>query len=297
MAEESSYNQVMVYSLLLIDLVINISDDLLLPSSRDWMMAVSESKNQINVNNYQFVIIIIRIIAIICVIGCLILHFLEVSDKVRQIAWLEYLEENDELERNIMESSKGKSRITPLPRRIALKLVVDKYWWSLLVGLSYLVLTIILQIVQLQQYNFRRPLLEPNVIGEKLSSRTIIEKENDYNQIYDQDGEISGKLRMQLSELVVNQSSYSTKLLQSTRIGAEGPDNRRFKFRGYLESVRQHSIPQTLLLLVHKLTSTFYYISFVVVYRATPNQIMNRIFSGKSGNIRQQASTLGSTIS
>lgn len=170
--QKASYNVLFVYTLLIVDLVINVSDKLLYQQPQTLV----------------FSIVLLQICAIIIVVVDLVLHFFDTSDQVRQIVWFTF--------------QKG----SPMPQRTALKLVLDKYWWSLVVGLLYLVLTIILQLIRLD-LRWRRKMLG-----------------------------------------------------------------------SYMEF-----IPVTVLL-AHKLMSTCYYVSLVVICRATPNQMITRIFNNKTSS-------------
>lgn len=190
--QKTSYNVLFVYSLLVADLVINVSDKLLYPPQ-----TTSE------ISKSAFLVVLLQICAILIVVIDLVLHFFHISDRVRQFAWF--------------QSSKSPlNSQAPMPQRTALKLVLDKYWWSLVVGLLYLVLTIILQLIRLDRRWHMKVIEEP---------------------------------------------SASTK-------------------GGTSINVYKNLIP-IFVLLAHKLMSTCYYVSFVVIYRATPNQMINRIFSNK----------------
>lgn len=257
---KASWTVIFVYSLLVIDLLINITDNLL-PShssvsggyyftsepqlaenkansirrsasglgveqkptfryvtATNISDGTSQSTNTIG--SLTFATFIVQILAIVCVVASLLLHFFEVADQLRQSAWLLLIGRQQELPSNRRAShgicfTSTKSNVAPMPLRIALKLVLERYWWSLLVGLMYLVLTIILQIAKLNQSLTR---------GHFLITKTQI-------------------------------TSHSN---------------------GQLDWRRALPIA---IVLIHKLTSTCYYVSFVVVYRATPGQMVNRILS------------------
>lgn len=186
--QKTSYNVLFVYALLIVDLVINVSDKLLYPP-----------QTTEDISKSAFSVVLLQICAILVVVIELVLHFFYISDQVRQFAWFQY-------------TKSSTSPRAPMPQRIALKLVLDKYWWSLVVGILYLVLTIILQLIRLDpRWHVRT--LDPSTEGNSM---------NVYNNF----------------------------------------------------------IP-IIVVLAHKLMSTCYYVSFVVIYRATPNQMINRIFSNK----------------
>lgn len=206
-------NIVFVYTLLVIDLLINITQNLFSPFR-------ANSFHIRDIDSFAFAIVVIQIIAILCVIIDLILYLYHAADKLCQYYWAQ-----------LQKATSVSAMSCFLPQRMALKLVLDKYWWSLLVGAIYLVLTIILQIIRLN------PEWQYSVTSNDFnSSLPPVDKEN------------GSELLSALEELK-NRSS---------------PDYDIFK---------QNLIPVAVLL-AHKLTSTCYYVSFFVVYKTSPDQVM-----------------------
>lgn len=258
-----SYNVTLVYSLLVIDLLVNISDNVVAPSHKP--IRNIGSKPETPDNSLAFTIYIVQIVAIITVIVDLMWHFLNVSDQVRQFAYLAV---------NKNHNNKPFEARSPIPQRLALKLVLDKYWWSLLVGLSYLVLTIILQIVRLDPtWHHYEPVYAGNLTQH---GRMLSDQLQYYNEAYERDP---------ASTATTLSNDLGTKIPETATITTiEPPILRSFNGRALSNdqtkasaNITMNLVP-TLILLVHKLVSTCYYISFVVVYRLQPNQMVHRIF-------------------
>lgn len=234
---KTSHNVVFVYSLLVIDLLVNITDNSLSTSVGD--------EDQQDINGIVFTVIIVQILAIICVIFDLVLHFFDASDQVRQFAWLQRCQ--SELPSRCHHQTA--CDLSPMPQRVAFKLILDKYWWSLLVGLSYLVLTIVLRIIRLDPSwhnnlsNHSRPV-----------SASLLPNGGDSQNWMTSDSPLDP----------TTDASYESPRQDSSLSSSGRP-------------AKSHSLLPTLILLVHKLVSTCYYVSFVVVYRASPSQMMNRI--------------------
>lgn len=265
---EISYNIVFVYCLLIIDLIINITDHLLdatttvVVATNDVQVDPKQSKD---INSVAFIVVIIQIFAIISVVTDLVLHFFQVSDQVCQFAMLQLCQRNSA---NAGQGSREKnSQKIPMPQRIALKLVVEKYWWSLLVGLLYLVLTIILQIIRLSpDWKHHR--------GNLNNGKLIALLNSDISGV--DDLKVSHhNLRMDKNEFIVNSEEESIVEDLGMHNTGSGSNDKAFS------SLNKNLLP-VIILLIHKLMSTCYYVSFVVVYRATLSQKVNRIFVNKS---------------
>lgn len=245
----------------MLDLLINITDQLLIPP------ATVKSQHHLNkdLDSVVFIIFLIQIFAIVCVLIDLILHFFQASDQVQQFAWHSQHNFSDGFNQHLNDRA-------PLPQRVALKLVLDKYWWSLLVGLLYLVLTIILQIIRLDSSlnyqhldnaNISRAVMNLTVESDKLATSKSS----------------ANLFRMDMSELFINSNGvFNLDHESPLRPRTTGTDVNEKFYDGDETGSTPNSVLQILVLLVHKLMSTCYYVSFVVVYRATPNQMMNRIF-------------------
>lgn len=235
-----SFNIIFVYGLLILDLLINVTDNLISPT----IQTFNSIKVVKTINNTVFVIVLVQIFSIICVILNLILHFFQVSDKVREFAWLKLCEKDDR-----------KLLFKPMSQKIALSLVLNKYWWSLLVGFFYLVLTIILQIIRLDSsWHFKQS-------STKFLSSSL--------HLINQD---DGTIRNQnIDEMIINSTN------NSLLIGASSIMNPT-------QTTTLNLDLSNIIILIHKLVSTCYYVSFLVVYRSTPNQMINRIFSTKANS-------------
>lgn len=231
--QKTPYNVIFVYSLLVVDLLINITDNLI----------SSSHSNANEISTAAFSVVIIQILAITCVIINLVLHFFDTSDQVRQFAWAHRcLSDSGDVRRSDRNAQ-------PMAQRLALKLVLDRYWWSLLVGLLYLILTIILQIIRLDpswHHSHPKQTMNANLKTEEptFSSGSLLDKLLEVDETFSGDSEY-------------NSTSFSG---QRSTQGA----------------VNLNLLP-VIVLLVHKLMSTCYYVSFVVVYRASPAQKVGRI--------------------
>lgn len=236
-----------IYVLLSIDLFVNITDELIAPRK-----LVTHTSPIEDVNNMAFVLVLIQIASILCAVSSLISHFLEAADQVIQRAVL--IPCNGSHTDAIQQSP---LRGVQLPRRSALKLVVDKYWWSLLVGSSYVVLTIILQIIRLDPDWHHRPKLMSHVSFPEsshanlsvadflLDSREILQREN-YNG--HRDHIISGRYGSGENDNVSGDQSETTWM-------------------------------SIMVSMFHKLISTCYYVTFVVINRTSPKQMTTRILA------------------
>lgn len=272
--QKTSCNVIFVYILLVVDLGVNIIDNLLssLPKS-----VFSYNNHHEYINKLAFTLVVIQILAIIFVVVDLALYLLEIAEKVRQFAWLQQCNDGEVIE------TKTNAKF-PMPQRLALKLVLDKYWWSLMVGLLYLVLTIILQIVRLDPSWHPGTSLPPS-LGRENSAKN--------------DDRVGKNLRMDPSELIVtnyhsesalnnnnNYDSVKPTMISNDDLTVEPtmvPINKPMTRANLEQDFRlEDSLPPIMFLLIHKLLSTCYYVSFVVMYRATPNQMMNRIFCNKA---------------
>jgi len=219
-------NVVFVYCLLAIDLFVNLTDNLPSPTKQ-------ESHREQTISFSTSIIFVVQIAAIFCVMVDLVLHFFNASDQVRQ-----FHECRDEKNAKLPFSS-----VAPMPQRVALKLVLDRYWWSLLVGSSYLVLTIILQIVRLDPiWNHEGGASSLLATHSRLTSSTV----------HPVDGNDAHRVEKLNDNKILQENSSTTQ----EDLAVEG------------------NLLPVFVLLVHKLTSTFYYVSVVVVYRATSNQIV-----------------------
>lgn len=260
-----SYNVIFVYGLLVVDLIINITDHLLTTTATNQTSIVQSDFNQRGeINSIAFIVVIIQIFAIFCVVIDLVLHFFQVADQVRQFAWVQLCQDRRVASSETINKSQRLIE-SPMPQRIALELVLKKYWWSLLVGLLYLVLSIILHIIRLDPiWHYRG-----SVNNGKLLS--LLDAESSTNN-----------LRMATNELIIN-SEMASKDESLAREATRGIE--------MFSSLNQNLLP-VIVLLLHKLMSTCYYVSFVVVYRATPSQMVNRIFVNKQTTNTVTATTL-----
>lgn len=240
-----SYNVTFVYCLLVVDLLINMTDHLIPPTQPNLIHGGRD------IDSLVFSIVIIQVFAILSVVVDLVLHFFQASDQIIQLARLESC------------NSSGKPINSPMPQRIGLKLVLDKYWWSLFVGLMYLVLTIILQIIRLDPSWHNG--------GRTYSSMRLVNLTTDYI-----DSKKSDSLKMDNNEMIVSSAEADAfeddKLSKSTGISSSNEGN-----MSDIQST--YNFLPVLILLVHKLMSTCYYVSFVVVYRVSSNSMVNRMFA------------------
>lgn len=261
---KTSLNVIFVYSLLVVDLLVNITDNLLQPSNLNL-------KNNSDISLSSFIIVLIQIIAIICVIIDLVLHFFQASDQVRQCAWFQKCRDAKGAQNR---NYRGNNDQCPMPQREALKLVLDKYWWSLVVGCLYLVLTIVLQIYRLDlNLHDRLTSSEADIRDEVTSTKAFIT--NEPASILDSHLLTKGDIYHSLvSEKITNPIEA-----EGISSGGTGDDKR---------GPRQRCLLPIIVLLIHKLMSTCYYVSFVVVYRASPSQMVNRILVGNK-NYHHQA--------
>lgn len=254
----TSKNVIFVYGLLLIDLLVNITDNLVPGASRWQSYYLLPTRPEQSgpqrlrrvpiVSSLIFATIVVQILAIIMVIISLTLRFFDVADGVRQSAWLvtrrrrrrrggrELVEGATERHAEHAASNRWDDKLelalAPMAQRTALKLVLHRFWWSLVVGLTYLVLTIILHINKLD--------------GRQKWPATIENKP----KLADWNADDDEKRRL------------------------EGPTE---TWPPEVES--QGDVWPILIVLIHKLMSTCYYVSFVVVYRASLSQMVNRVLA------------------
>jgi len=262
---QMSKNVAFVYSLLIIDLLVNIADNVVSTNHISRIFDRAESATRV-----AFMIYIIQVFAIIIVVLNLIWHFLNISDKVEQSSYL-------------VVRSTHKSRVTftnrPLPHRLALKLVLDKYWWSLLVGALYLVLTIILQIIRLdsawhlQETAVFRNLRQSQYVTGHRARLQYYNEAFERNPTAKDHQENSLNVTMIGNELLTNMLKTTTPLPPREK---NRDDDQMFK-----------NLVPIMIILVHKLVSTCYYISFVVIYRLQPSQMVNRVLASQSVARRQ----------
>lgn len=245
--QKPSSNIIFIYSLLIVDLLVNITDNLLSPT-----LSSQDAPQRESISTLSISIIIVQVVAVICVIINLVLHFFEASDQVRRLAWLQQCSGIKDGLVNLRN---------PMPQRVALKLVLDRYWWSLVVGLLYLVLTIILQIVRLDSSLYRS---DGSTAG--LDSSTM------------SDGRTTKRVQ--------DSANYQNSRSSSAKITFGNEDNLFEAAELYHSSFVSGSyslrnLLPTLVLLIHKLISTCYYVSFVVVYRISPCHMGSRILNNK----------------
>lgn len=243
---KTSSNIIFIYSLLIVDLLVNITDNLLSPT-----IASQDAQQHESISKLSISIIIVQVVAVICVIINLVLHFFEASDQVRRLAWLQQCSGTNDGLVNLGN---------PMPRRVALKLVLDRYWWSLVVGLLYLVLTIILQIVRLDSSLYRSDSLITSSDSSSISSGTTKKMQDltDY-----QNWRSSAKITL----------GNEDKLFEAAELYHSSFVSGSYSLRNLLPTV---------VLLIHKLISTCYYVSFVVVYRISPSHMGSRILNNKA---------------
>lgn len=288
-----SYNVLLVYSLLFVDLLINITDNLLPKPS---YVSINNQTSQLEfvVSSWAFTVFIIQIVSIVCVISSLFLHLFNVSDQVKQVAQLKSAQAVEVDSWQPEYGAPSGIRLIPITQRLALKLVLDKYWWSLLVGLSYLVLSAILQIIRLDPswHNDIRQLFE----------QASVQKNINLNERLPTSRRESWTDTKNLAVLVAD-PEVSRHETQISRDGLNITTDDGFNLSttwNVSDSVtlNMNLIP-VLIILVHKLMSTCYYVSFVVVYRASTNQMVNRILFpvngiGSGGNGKRQKSSSAS---
>lgn len=283
-----SKNVLFVYGLLLIDLLVNITDNLV-PNQRKqnyyWLSSSMPNGGQhlrrVNIiSSSTFATILVQILAIICVVISLALRFFDVADRVRQSSWLLTPKTPKSLLSSSGQASEPRTRqdrcqqrppfvVTPMPQRTALKLVLDRYWWSLVVGLTYLVLTIILQINKIDSQRWPTAPLVGNDRGE---GRPTLANSQQAGPNFSRE--------MQPDKGSIDATDET---LPSTAAAAEteSPELTNQLTDG-------GSLLPILIVLIHKLMSTCYYVSFVVVYRVSPVQMVNRVLSV---NVKQLEST------
>lgn len=269
-----SYNIIFVYCLLITDLLINITDHLLTTTTvvASTKSVQLDSRHEREISGIAFIVVIIQIFAIFCIVINLVLHLFQISDQVRQFAWLQLCQNTrSSANHSLIERKPQRLIETPMPQRIALKLVLEKYWWSLLVGLLYLVLTIILQIIRLD------PIWHHD--RENLNSGKLLSLLNSDMSIVGGDLPVSNNLRMASDELSLKLDIVGSG--DEFMIGdGEEHNTGSYNDNKTLYSLNKNLLP-VIILLIHKLMSTCYYVSFVVVYRATPTQKLHRIFINK----------------
>ena len=324
---KTSHNVLFVYSLLLIDLLVNISDNLI-PAPSYLARNVTNNELELIISPWTFTIFIIQIIAIICVVIDLVVYFFNVSDQVKQIACLLIESEaqigatpsNEALQKSDHQASnepaqvqwatqtqsqpncrQAQQQIIPMPQRVALKLVLDKYWWSLLVGLIYLVLTIILQIVRLDpswHHNQAHLMQQASKAGQPLASENLIQLDTSPDLMFalfgkqDADKPAAAETRVGPGSLLADQREDRGNLLAAdSSLHEDLQLIAGNNHRGPNRDANMSLVP-VLIVLIHKLMSTCYYVSFVVVYRATTSQMVNRILfiNGKHHQQQHQVS-------
>jgi hypothetical protein len=300
MSQTLSVNVALVYGLLLIDLLVNITDNLPVASPNQnqnyyWLVAAAgrsapnghpRSWRRVPIiSPFTFATILIQILAIAFVVISLALRFFNVADRVRQSAWLLVaVQQQDNSMDSLSPTSRGNAApasrtgrpvagssmlllksnkqklqqqqqqqrsflISPMPQRTALKLVLDRYWWSLVVGLTYLVLTIILQTNKIDSQRWTVPIagIEPTAVDDE---------------------------RPPPDAFGATTLGPTTTTNETAALLAPAATSQRQADVGSLVPV--------LIVLIHKLMSTCYYVSFVVVYRASPLQMANRVLAMSS---------------
>lgn len=222
-----SCNVVLVYTLLVVDLLINVFNNLISPTAQlDLPFRLGSSTRDL-----AFIIVLVQISANVFVAADLALYFLSISDKVKQHAWSQ------------QERTESHGQEAPMPQRRALKLVLDRYWWSLVVSLTYLVTSIELHLIR-----FNASLHTQAKVSES--------RENTHSP-----------LRMELQVHTVESGSMASSDRENSIWSSTESEN----------SFEDSNLLPMLLLLFHKLLSTCYYISLVVICRAQTSQIVGRI--------------------
>lgn len=290
-------NVIIIYILLLIDLTINITDKLI--PSRE-IVGPAEGNRDISSNGLRntgnnfsgrnrnhveyrinptaFIIVLVQILSITCAIINLMFHLLEAADKIRFEAIVERVivggqdncdhndpalrsnknnklnesvkdnltaQTNDQDDRKTYDNLNVRPRAAALrlpsglPISASIKLVIDRYWWALVVAISYLVLSMCLQIVK-----FETDITLSENVGK------LFENENDYVTV------------LEKNITILKSMDHERRFLDSS------PDLRHQDEQIWLPVFISMS---------HKLMSTCYYVSFVVIYRLTPAQIKDRI--------------------
>lgn len=234
-----SYNVIFVYTLLAVDLLINVANSFLYPAQ------ISSLPHKFGgvTEDFAFTIVLVQIFANLCIVFDLILYFFSISDEVKQYASAQakLLKHNTEHQESIL----------PLPQRQALKLVLDRYWWSLVVSLTYLVLSIEIHLIRLDS-------------SWRTKAKVSDVSENTHESL---------RMNFQVNT-IENESMASSDLKQSIWSDSDG-------------AVNDSNLFPIVVVLVHRLLSTCYYISLVVIYRAQTSQLVNRIFT----NSRKLTST------
>lgn len=221
----------------MIDLFVNITDELIPP----WSPEFKQSGRQIN--SVAFILVLIQVTSIMCAVLSLISQLFDASDLLIKHATLKVCKDDD----NHPETPKLILR-SKIPYRSAMKLVLDKYWWSLVVGSSYMVITIILQIVRLDPSWHDSSLLSdglgspPKFRGSKGTDPWMNVQDTPHSAVFD--------------------------IYRDTRLAEAG------EFRDH----NSGWIP-IFISMFHKLMSTCYYVTFVVINRTLPRQMMSRILS------------------
>lgn len=237
---------------MLIDLLVNIFDHLLLKYERCLTGAF-----------------LIQDLAIACALISLMVHFLNISDQVRISSRAHFLDvylNSKEDGAKLLDLNKLNQHLALIPQRIALKLVLDKYWWSMFVGFLYSVLTLISQISKLDSLEYEH--------GYQHRQTTVMEPFRDGSVLKENLTTINNN-----SELIKLADSF--KLAPNTLAFKEFSTETKLdtnKDPGDLVISTSTSTYSILLLLLHRIVSTCYYVSFLVMYRISPNHIVNRLF-------------------
>lgn len=309
--QRNQLNVLLIYSLLIIDLFVNISDKLI--PAHYWLEDEDEDQidqtkrgqedkktqvRMVQISGLAFIVVISQITSIVCVIINLIFHFLKASDELSLNAVIEEvvninenksskLEEEEEKEAKKLKLAETQIKHAyreengqSLPMSTALKLIIDHYWWSLIVGLFYLVLTIIMQIVRLDTVWLDRSFsngkqttlaaLHGPVASYEEKNENVFTSVSTTNTFSSSRDDSLTRLDTMIDNVhKINQYEINNhdKTYHHLPLMSKQHHNHNISWLPIIVSV------------FHKLLSTCYYVSLVVIYRVTPKQMKDRILA------------------
>lgn len=231
-----------VYILLLLDLIINISGQFNVTGG-----------SQGNISTLAFTIVVLQLAGLLCLTLIVVARFFKAADEIIQNA--RYRE----------SLSKGRHvtvTYTIVPLRAALRLVLDKFWWSLAAGTVYIVVTLILQIVR----------LDPT--WQSTTASTELRQPIDRLDNWRDDSEAAS-----LRSYVTPEYQDSAATRQPIDITSTSGAHQTWNATDHQD---KPSWLPVVVLFAHKLMSTCYYVSVIVVNRMSSRHIISQVLNVKN---------------
>lgn len=232
--------ELFIYILLTVDLFVNVSD-------KPLYSVLAETQDESSKGIYRLVAItleLVQLLTIMCVVLIILLHLFEATDKVIQHGALQIYKDDTNC-----QSGSDPILDYELSQKLALKLVLKRYWWSLSIGIAYLVVTIIIRFVKFDT-------LDDSARSQIVSSRN------------DEDVHIESlrsNLKSWNSYEEFKSSREDVTLTSPEFIDQKGSNQTNISWISLIISI------------FHKLLSTIYYITTIIIIRTTPENMMKGI--------------------